>query len=1128
LYVFGLLFISLVLFSCDKTEKFTVTFNANTGQLVGDATVEVDSGSNVTSSMLPTASKAGHTFKGWFTSAAATGDAVKFPYKVTGNVTFYAGYKEDEAPPATTHVVTFNLNGGTSTSTSLEVSVEEGSQLKEADLPAGVAKEGYTFEGWYLDEALQNKATFPLTIDAPKTLYAKWEAVVVVTYRVTFDQNGGVLSGDAVVIVESGENIQTAPTATRDKHNFLGWNTKADGTGDDITFPYTPTSAIKLYAKWEKQPVATFTVTLDANGGTLTGEATLQVDEDETMDAPVATRDGYTLTGWNTKADGTGDNITFPYGPTSDIKLYAKWKEAASGGSEYSHKYVYEAETKGVVTGTPSQEGADFVETDVPAASGESSLGYLSVAGNYVTFTVTADAAGTVDLEFMMSSTAFDMTNWIVPDQAVNSTNMEIKVNDVVQTFEEQMIVGSGAMVWSEDWSPLMVNNVTLKAGANTIVIKSIDGTFPNLDYLAVHSNFGLDGTKVKIEGGGGGGSTGGSIEGFDHKYVYEAETKGTLVGEPSSSGANIVETSATASGGQSLGYLNRANNAVEFKVTAPAAGKAIIEFMLSSNLMESYVVVNQTINTTEMNIIVNGTAVPFDETVVKGSGEMLVFNQEWTPIRAFNVDLVAGENTISLKSVGTAGMFPNFDYMAIYTTLALTDGVKTNVEGGGGGGEEPPVEVTYDGNINVNLIVKAYPAGPAFESAIIEFAHPVKLTAEDLTTLQVTGSGGWGTPTPFTNTEAFLSDKDGKAVTTATSKYVTLKFQVTLANSGISGQNGAFSYGWQTGRNTWKNISAFKLSLSKALNINDVDYDKLDATKVTMSKTIPEFANWDLTGSHKYTDATHGEITLLYADYKPTAIAGGVKNPLIIWLHGAGEGGTDPSIVLLGNEVLGLGRDYIQKYFKSGEQTGAYVLAVQAPTMWMDDGTGEYGSASMYKNALWATIKAYVAANGDIDPTRIYIGGCSNGGFMTMEMLLSDTEKYFAAAYPICQAYSYANITAAQKTALKDRAIWFIHSNDDTTVRPTATNNLYIDLINLGATNVHYTLTENVTYDGVSYMGHFSWVYAFRDEVKYIQPKVGAGEALADSDLNPASTTKHPNYDTMWAWMAAQKKAAD
>lgn len=157
LYVFGLLFISLVLFSCDKTEKFTVTFNANTGQLVGDATVEVDSGSNVTSSMLPTASKAGHTFKGWFTSAAATGDAVKFPYKVTGNVTFYAGYKEDEAPPATTHVVTFNLNGGTSTSTSLEVSVEEGSQLKEADLPAGVAKEGYTFEGWYLDEAFKTK-----------------------------------------------------------------------------------------------------------------------------------------------------------------------------------------------------------------------------------------------------------------------------------------------------------------------------------------------------------------------------------------------------------------------------------------------------------------------------------------------------------------------------------------------------------------------------------------------------------------------------------------------------------------------------------------------------------------------------------------------------------------------------------------------------------------------------------------------------------------------------------------------------------------------------------------------------------------------------------------------------------
>ena len=87
-------------------------------------------------------------------------------------------------------------------------------------------------------------------------------------------------------------------------------------------------------------------------------------------------------------------------------------------------------------------------------------------------------------------------------------------------------------------------------------------------------------------------------------------------------------------------------------------------------------------------------------------------------------------------------------------------------------------------------------------------------------------------------------------------------------------------------------------------------------------------------------------------------------------------------------------------------------------------------------------------------------------------------------------------------------------------------TNNLYIRLINAGATDVHYSLFETVNVEGVNYDGHWSWIYTLRDECKYVQPTKGAGEQLALSDLDPKSTTtlKLDGQDvTLWGWLAAQ-----
>ena len=150
-----------------------------------------------------------------------------------------------------------------------------------------------------------------------------------------------------------------------------------------------------------------------------------------------------------------------------------------------------------------------------------------------------------------------------------------------------------------------------------------------------------------------------------------------------------------------------------------------------------------------------------------------------------------------------------------------------------------------------------------------------------------------------------------------------------------------------------------------------------------------------------------------------------------------------------------------------------------------MDGGDGEYSNdvaSQYYVAALKGLIDAYIEDNGDIDTNRIYVGGCSNGGFMTVNMIFNYSD-FFAAAFPICEAYPTGDVSAEKVESVKDMPIWFTHSTNDNTVRianngtqqDVYTNALYIDLINAGAENVHYTLFETVNVDGVNYDGHWS-----------------------------------------------------
>lgn len=228
---------------------------------------------------------------------------------------------------------------------------------------------------------------------------------------------------------------------------------------------------------------------------------------------------------------------------------------------------------------------------------------------------------------------------------------------------------------------------------------------------------------------------------------------------------------------------------------------------------------------------------------------------------------------------------------------------------------------------------------------------------------------------------------------------------------------------------------------------------------------------------------SSFSKMQLKYGCFSPKI--GVDRKALIIWLHGAGEGGTDPELAYTGNRVTNLATDRIQSYFG-----GAYVLAPQTPTVWMDDGTGtiSLSGSSIYSEALMKLIQEFVQLKGDIDQDRIYIGGCSNGGFMTMRMII-DYPGYFAAAYPVCEALLDEKISDSEIEVLKEIPIWFTHAINDTIVEPDRfVVPTYNRLIAIGHTDVHLSIFDTVI-DSRGYrydhFGHASWIPMLNDSCR-------------------------------------------
>jgi len=225
----------------------------------------------------------------------------------------------------------------------------------------------------------------------------------------------------------------------------------------------------------------------------------------------------------------------------------------------------------------------------------------------------------------------------------------------------------------------------------------------------------------------------------------------------------------------------------------------------------------------------------------------------------------------------------------------------------------------------------------------------------------------------------------------------------------------------------------------------------------------------FDRFGADTFTEAGSGEENAAKLQYRLLKPAGYVasgkqKYPLVVFLHGAGERGSD-NHAQLRHGMREFAADAMMKKYP------AFVLAPQVPSgqKWVDapwsgkaHTTPEKPSTSM---RLTHQLMQQLQKDYRIDSSRIYVTGLSMGGFGSWDAASRWPEE-FAACVPICGGGD-----TAEAAKYKQVPVWAFHGDADTAVKVSRSRDM---IAALKAVGIEAKYTE---YKGV---GHNSWSRAY------------------------------------------------
>lgn len=215
------------------------------------------------------------------------------------------------------------------------------------------------------------------------------------------------------------------------------------------------------------------------------------------------------------------------------------------------------------------------------------------------------------------------------------------------------------------------------------------------------------------------------------------------------------------------------------------------------------------------------------------------------------------------------------------------------------------------------------------------------------------------------------------------------------------------------------------------------------------------------------------GADTLPCRILTPVNFREGQKYPLVVFLHGAGERGSDNQKQLTWG--AGLFLDSLNR-----AKFPAIVVMPQCPanSYWAvvsrglkDSLTFAVNSDTLPNTPMRLVLKFIdeLSKSGRVDTRRIYIGGLSMGGMGTFDALARRPDL-FAAAFPICGAGDPRMV----KKYRKGLPIWVFHGDADEVV-PVSNSRLMVHELKKVKARVKYT-----EYPGVR---HNSWTPAFAEK---------------------------------------------
>ena len=375
----------------EQSTQAELSFSANGGQFTDGSTGVTIKANEDGSINAPTPTRAGYTFKGWYSQSSMDGIPENYQqyYKLDlssakAGSWFAAWEKNAEVQAQSVEVVSFFQGGerdGSSVTTTIDVAAD-----------SSVADCVKSFEGYTPTKvvsgvaASEQEVNMTSSLEGISTLYVYCKADEQKTEQnqinVLYAANGGQFAdgNDTMQGVADSDGVMRQPAApTREGYTFAGWYWVSDLSGltdeqkDLNKVDFSQSIAGKdhatIYAQWTKNADQNeIDVLYAANGGQFaTGETFQQglTDSDGMMRQPAEpTREGYTFAGWYWVSDLSGltdeqkdlNKVDFSQSVAGKehVTVFAQWTK---NQEQNDHAVMYVANGGEFATGETFQQG---------------------------------------------------------------------------------------------------------------------------------------------------------------------------------------------------------------------------------------------------------------------------------------------------------------------------------------------------------------------------------------------------------------------------------------------------------------------------------------------------------------------------------------------------------------------------------------------------------------------------------------------------------------------------------------------------------------------------------------------------------------------------------------------------